>query len=99
MELKLRKDMNPEFQWDVSHIFADSTAWETAFEEVSKVLPTLENFAGTLGSSAEHLKTALDTLFAEELKLELVYTYAMLCKAADGGDSEAQTMTAKASLL
>ena len=60
MELKLRKDMNPEFQWDVSHIFADSAAWETAFEEVSKVLPTLEAFSGTLDTSAKHLKNALD---------------------------------------
>ena len=76
MELKLRKDMNPEFQWDVSHIFADAEAWETAFDEVANGLPKLEAFAGTLGTSAEHLKTALDTLFAEELKLELVYTYA-----------------------
>ena len=99
MELKLRKDMNPEFQWDVSHIFADSKAWESAFDEVEKNLPALEAFTGTLSTSAEHLKTALDTLFAEELKLELVYIYAMLNKAADGGDSEAQTMTAKASSL
>lgn len=99
MELKLRKDMNPEFMWDVSHIFTDAAAWEAAFDEVAKVLPTLESFSGTLSTSAEHLKTALDTLFAEELKLELVYIYAMLCKSADGGDSEAQTMTAKASSL
>ena len=99
MELKLRKDMNPEFQWDVSHIFADANAWEAAFDEVAKNLPSLEAFAGTLSTSAEHLKTALDTLFTEELKLELVYIYAMLNKAADGGDSEAQTMTAKASSL
>ena len=99
MELKSRKDMNPEFMWDLSHIFADEKAWETAFDEVTKALPSLEAFSGTLGTSAEHLKTALDTLFAEELKLELVYIYAMLCKSADGGDSEAQTMTAKASSL
>ena len=70
MELKSRKDMNPEFMWDVSHIFADSAAWEAAFDEVAKVLPTLEAFSGTLSTSAENLKTALDTLFTEELKLE-----------------------------
>ena len=99
MELKLRKDMNPDFMWDVSHIFSDSAAWEAAFEEVSGAIPGLEAFCGTLNTSAEHLKNALDTLFAEELKLELVYIYAMLCKAADGGDSKAQTMTAKASSL
>ena len=99
MELKLRKDMNPEFQWDVSHIFADNKAWETAYDEVTKVLPALEALSGTLNTSAESLKSALDTLFAESLKMEVVYIYAMLCKAADGGDSEAQTMMSKAASL
>ena len=99
MELKLRKDMNPEFQWDVSHIFADNAAWETAFNEVANVLPALEALSGTLNTSAESLKSALDTLFAESLKMEVVYIYAMLCKAADGGDSEAQTMMSKAASL
>ena len=62
MELKLRKDMNPEFQWDVSHIFADAKAWENAFDEVAKALPSLEAFAGTLSTSAEHLKNALEVI-------------------------------------
>ena len=91
--------MNPEFMWDVSHIFADTKAWENAFDEVAKVLPSLEALSGTLSTSAENLKSALDTLFAESLKMEVVYIYAMLCKAADGGDSEAQTMMSKAASL
>ena len=99
MELKSRKDMNPEFMWDVSHIYADTATWEAAFDEVAKALPSLENLAGTLSTSAEGLKSALDTLFAESLKMEKVYIYAMLLKAADGGDSEAQTMMSKASSL
>ena len=99
MELKLRKDMNPEFQWDVSHIFADNKAWEAAYDEVTKVLPALEALSGTLNTSAESLKSALDTFFAENKKMEIVYIYAMLCKAADGGDSEAQTMMSKAASL
>ena len=33
MELKSRKDMNPEFMWDVSHIYADTATWEAAFDE------------------------------------------------------------------
>ena len=43
MELKSRKDMNPEFQWDVSHIFADAKAWENAFDEVAKNLEEYED--------------------------------------------------------
>ena len=99
MELKSRKDMNPEFQWDVSHIYADENAWDAAFNEVTKVLPTLESLSGTLNASAESLKSALDTLFNESLKMENVYIYAMLLKAADGGDSKAQTMMSKAASL
>lgn len=99
MELKSRKEMNPEFMWDVSHIFADENAWEKAFKEVENSLPDLEHLSGTLSTSAKSLKSALDTLFEKTLKMENVYIYAMLMKSADGGDSVAQTMSSKASSL
>ncbi len=99
MEVKSRKEMNPEFMWDVSHIYETEAAWEAAYEEVEKALPELEALSGTLTSSAQSLKSALDLFFEKSLKMENVYIYAMLLKAADGGDSGAQTMSSKASAL
>ena len=31
MEAKDRKDMNPEYTWDLTPVFADEAAWQTAF--------------------------------------------------------------------
>lgn len=99
MELKARKDMNPKDQWDVSHIFPTMKEWQTAFDEVEASIPLLKGFTGTLGNSAAHLKEILDTNFNVEEKFNRVYIYAMLNKAADGGDKDAQTMMAKVSSL
>ena len=32
-ELKERREMDPEFQWDLSSFFVNDEAWETAFAE------------------------------------------------------------------
>lgn len=99
MELKARKDMDPKFLWDVSHIFPSMEEWEKELKEVEELIPSLEGFAGTLHTSAQHLKEALDTYFRVEEKFNKVYIYAMLNKAADGGDKDAQTMMAKSASL
>ena len=99
MELKARNDMNPEFLWDLSHIFTDSLAWEAAFTASSNAISSLEALAGTLGQSPEALKSALDLYFQESEKFEKVYLYAMLNKAADGSDTQAQSMMARATAL
>ena len=99
MELKARKDMDPKYQWDVSHIFPSMKEWQASFEEVEASIAVLESFAGTLHTSAAHLKEVLDTNFKVEEKFNKVYIYAMLNKAADGGDKDAQTMMAKVSSL
>lgn len=96
MELKKRSEMNPEFMWDVSHIFPDEQAWEAAFRASEEAIPSLEAPAGTLGESAEGLKAALDLLFEKDEVMTRVYIYAMLNKAADGSDSKAQAMMARA---
>ncbi len=99
MELKARQEMDPEFLWDLSHIFSDTPAWEKAFEDSLASLPSLEALSGTLKQSAEALKSALDLYFKEAEKFDKIYTYAMLRKAADGGDTEAQSMMARATSL
>ena len=99
MELKSRKDMDPKYMWDVSHIFSSMEKWQEAFNLVEESLSKLESYAGTLGISASHLKEVLDTNFEVEEQFNKVYIYAMLCKAADGGDKDAQTMMAKVSSL
>ena len=95
MELKNRKDMNPEFMWDFTHIFPTKEAWEAAYKEAEAMTAGLAAYEGTLGESAAALKKALDAMNAAGEKLERVYLYAMLHKSGDNGDPEYQAMEAR----
>ena len=95
MELKNRKDMNPEFMWDFTHIFPTKEAWEAAYKEAEAMTAGLAAYEGTLGESAAALKKALDAVNAAGEKLERVYLYAMLHKSGDNGDPEYQAMEAR----
>ena len=94
--LKSRKEMDPEFMWDYSHMFADKAAWEKAYAEVEASVPAIVALQGKLCTSAEALKNALDTIYSAQEKLELVYLYAMLHKSGDASDPEYQEMEGKA---
>ncbi len=93
--MKNRNEMNPEFMWDFSHIFADKAAWEAACVEADKAVDEILALKGTLGESAESLKKTITTLSKAEEKAFLCYVYANLLKAADASDAEAQSMEAK----
>lgn len=95
MELKNRKDMNPEFMWDFTHIFPTKEAWEAAYKEAEAMTAGLAAYEGTLGESAAALQKALDAVNAAGEKLERVYLYAMLHKSGDNGDPEYQAMEAR----
>ncbi|MBP3651963.1 MAG: oligoendopeptidase F [Clostridia bacterium] len=96
---KLRSEMNPAFQWDLSDIFKNREAWERAFQEATKAVAEVPAIAGTLGESAESLKAGLDKLYAAAEKAERVYVYAFLNSSGDNGNAEAQEMEARATRL
>lgn len=99
MELKSRKDMNPEFMWDFTHIFPTKEAWEAAYKEAEAMTAGLAAYEGTLVESAAALQKGLDAVNAAGEKLERVYLYAMLHKAGDNGDPEYQAMDARCTTL
>lgn len=95
-KMKSRKEMNPEFMWDFTHIFPTREAFEAAFAECDNSIATLGELRGHLGDSPETLLKALDTIYAVEEKFERVYSYASLHKEADNSDPEYQEMAARA---
>lgn len=99
MELKRRNEMNPEFQWDLTHIFSDKAAWEKALAEVEGDIPKIAAVKGTLGKSAESLREGLDTVNEINRRFFLVYVYASLIKSGDGSNPEYQEMEAVANTL
>jgi len=95
MELKNRKEMDPQFQWDISHIFADKAAWETALAEMDGELEKIKAVKGTLGKSAKAMREGLDAVYEANRKAVLVYEYAFLSKSGDSSDPENQELEAR----
>lgn len=97
--MKLRNQIEPSLTWDLSQIFENETAWETAYNEASRMVEQIPSVKGTLATSPQALKTGLDTLYNAMHKAELVYVYTMLRKSLDNGDASSQGMNGRASLL
>lgn len=96
MELKNRNEMDAQFKWDISHIFADKAAWEAALAQMEGELEKVKAVKGTLGKSAKSMRAALDTIYEASRKGVLVYEYAFLSKSGDSGDPENQELEARA---
>ena len=90
--MKARKEMDPKFMWDFSHMFATREDWEAAYKECEGEIAKLSALAGTVCASKESFKAALDAVYGVSKKVELVYLYAMLHKSGDNGDPEYQAM-------
>lgn len=99
MGAKNRKDIDPAFQWDFTHIYESDDAWEQACLNTEKAIDAIPACAGTLGNSADTLLHALNTISAAEQLLTLVSVYASLKLSSDNGDPAFQSMDAKAEKL
>lgn len=96
MESKKRSDICPEFQWDLSPIFADDAAWREALNACESETIALKDIPGTLSQSSGALKAGLERIYATSQAAERVYAYAMLKKSEDGGNPTYQEMEARA---
>ncbi len=94
-----RKEMDPKYQWDFTHIYPDKAAWEAAMAEAEAAVAGLAALPGTLKVSKEGLKKGLDAAYAAMEKVELPFIYANLHKCADGSEPENQNMDARAMTL
>ena len=94
-----RRDMNPEYMWNLGDIFADKAAWEDAMQKAEEQIAKVVAVQGTLGKSAEDLKRGLDAIYAAAQRANLVYLYAFLNLMGDNGDAEAQDMEARATRM
>ncbi|MEM7011503.1 MAG: oligoendopeptidase F [Verrucomicrobiota bacterium] len=74
--------------WDLTDLFPDIEAWESALNEVSEGIPELERFEGKLGESSANLEGALKTQSALYRKLAHVSVYASLKADENLGDAE-----------
>ena len=96
MAMKQRNEINEQFTWDFTDIFASDEAWEQAYAEAQEKINAISSVKGTLGDSAESMKAGLDKIFAAARAMELIYLYAMLRKNVDNGDPKYQAMQGRA---
>ena len=96
MNAKPRRDMNPEYLWDLTPIFKSADAWREAFDEADRAVKALSDIPGTLVFDAEHLADGLNRINHASQLAEKVYDYAFLCKSGDNSSPEYQEMEARA---
>ena len=96
MEVKARREMDANFQWDLTPIFADEAAWRAAYAEAEKAIAALEALPGTLCQSAGQLGKGLGMIYDASQRVEMVYSYAFLNKSGDNGEPRYQEMEARA---
>ena len=94
--MQARKDMDPRFQWDFTHMYASDEAWEQELNAIVADLGRITAIEGTLGNSRESFKAGLDTVNELGERLERAYIYAMLHRSADGSEPKHQEMDQKA---
>lgn len=95
-EVKERKDIEEQYKWDLTPVFADDAAWEEALNALDTDIAALPAYRGTLADGAEHLLEFLDRNFETAEKLGTIYSYASQRKSEDNREEAAQLMTSKA---
>ena len=96
MAVKQRNEIDTQYTWDFTDIFASDEAWEEALGKADAMIDTLSEIPGTLGNSPASMKAGLDKIFAASRSMELVYIYAMLRKNVDNSDPKYQAMQGRA---
>ncbi len=75
-------------KWNLEPVFADWSAWETAFAAIESALSGLANLRGTLDRSAADLLAGLTAVMDLRRKLEVVSIYAGLKSDEDTRDGD-----------
>ncbi len=97
--MRKRNEIPAELKWDFAHIFATQADWEKAYTACEARIPELAALRGTLGTSAEALYNAYETIYNFYEDFDLVGCYAFLAKSADGADTAAQGMVDRVQML
>ncbi|MCA9229836.1 MAG: oligoendopeptidase F [Planctomycetales bacterium] len=90
--LPVRKKVKQADTWDLSSLYHDDDAWETAFTKWEKQVKRYETFRGTLGNSAAQLAECLKFDIKFDRLAERLGTYAFLKTTEDTADSAYQRM-------
>ena len=94
-----RSDVDTEYTWDLSNLYATDEDWEAAYEDVEERITDLEAYEGRATDDGETLLDTLET--REELfrTLSNVVSYARMRRDEDTTDQQYQALTARSQSL
>ena len=93
--MKERKDMDPQYMWDLSTLLKTNEEWNNALPELDEMIKKLPEYQGKL-NNAKTIREFFDFDTHLGRKLSDFYCYASLRNCEDTRDSDAQAMEAKA---
>ena len=85
---KDRSKIPVEYKWDLTHLYTSDDAWRQAKDRTVAELPSLDQFRGTLGSSASQLFGCLDKASGISKELARLGSYASMSSDQDTRDSK-----------
>jgi oligoendopeptidase F len=80
------------YKWNLADIYPSDAAWRARKEEITAELPTLRQFQGRLGSSAQTLADALELSSHLDKEISRLYVYASMLADQDTRQSGPQGM-------
>ena len=90
VRLPERSEVDVNDTWDLSSLFPNDEAWETALAELESKIPGYEPFRGKLGDGAQTLAACLDFDSSVNRIAERIAYYAMLKTSEDQSNSDYQ---------
>ena len=92
MQLKMRKDMDKRWMWNLNDILDGVAAFDELFEKAAR---GIEEMAAYQGKVHEDPRGAIRKSTEVEQMISRLFTYARMRQDEDGSDSEAQALLAR----
>jgi oligoendopeptidase F len=80
------------YKWNLADIYPSLNTWRAEKDTIKAEIPTIRTFAGKLGSSAQTLADALETMSRLDKELSRLYVYASMRADEDTRVAEHQGM-------
>ena len=93
--LKERKEMDPQYQWDLTQMYASDAEWEKAFAAIDPKIEALAAWEGKLNNAAS-IREFYDAEIGVFRELENLAVYTSLRLSEDTRADDAQSMDARA---
>lgn len=95
LEIKERKNISVGYTWDLSKLCPDDGEWEISYKKFQELLAGIEQFKGTLGSSATALRDCLQYMKELGIMSECLGYYSHLKVTENVADGTSQARFAR----